>query len=156
MRVTLQHVFLPGDTIGEEGDTVRLLIQPCCNVCFPSVSALLQAFRKLSASVQNHRGIECKILDVNHARIYDTITGLFECIIDYGDLLPHAPESPIQFTLLLEKAWCPQDIAIMELLSLPRGVDDIVRSFNGSGYSLSAEGRLDSSRFILQPIDSSI
>lgn len=154
MKVKLEHTFFPL-VVGEEGDLIVLRIYPCCVLCFPTASALRQAVRRFRVSVQNSRGVDCLLLTLHRlpSTLLQLENGEFQCTIDYRDLLPHAPDSPLSIEIWLEKPHrCPQEVSIMQALALPRGVDDIMRSFIGT--SLGATEVLETARFGLQPVQS--
>jgi hypothetical protein len=152
MRIKSEHVFHPQE-VGEEGDQIILRISPCCSTCFPTVRVLRDATLCLRASVKNNNGVPCTVLNRYHlpAKVTQLLNGDFQCSIDYCELLPHAPDSPLLISLWLDKKeHCPEAIAIQAILALPVGVDRILGGFLGT--ALSATEALDTTRFGLQPV----
>lgn len=152
MRVKTEHVFFPR-AVGEEGDKIIIRISPCCSSCFPTARVLKDATRRLCASVKNNNGVDCVVLNRNQmpATVTRLLNGDFQCSIDYCELLPHAPDSPLLISLWLDKTeHCPEAIAIQAILALPVGVDRILGGFLGT--TLDATEALDTTRFGLQPV----
>jgi hypothetical protein len=139
MRVTVTDTFVPGEH-GLQGDQIHLFFRPCCQSCYPTISAVHRAFRCLRVSVTNCYGVQCTVLrSVDKPVLIRQPNGDFCHVIDYEELLPHAPESPLTIAITLESPdHCSLHLSLSPLF--PVGVDSMVAQYCGS--SLHTEGML--------------
>jgi hypothetical protein len=150
MRVQLQQVFSPGIHIGLRGDKLKLCFKPCCDTCLDSVYDFGRTIKSLKIEVMSKKR-KYTIYNVYHFTVdHSSImqeNGKFIYTVDYGDMLPHAPEADIYITVVLDMpGHCTNAI---EFIGLPYGIHDLVMDFHGRS-DLEVHGILDPTRFNLQ------
>jgi len=147
-------MFSPGQDLGIEGDKIQLRFKPCCSQCLATVEDFRKAIHRVCIDIElpngrRHPVYQIHSLTKNNLNIREQ-SGVFIFSIDYGDMLPHAPEADLFVTITLKvSGYCTRAI---KLLSLPYGVDGIVRDFYGQNR-LDIRGILDPSRLHLQTVE---
>jgi hypothetical protein len=164
MILKLKQTFFPSEEIGVQGDKIKICIKPCCEMCITRLQDFIHAIQKIHICVQNNKGKYITVFLLNNFyKIFDkkstkfTENGDFIYIIDYADILPHPPDSPLFITVILDLPICIKYTQVLKSIPFPFGVDNIVKNYCNFETSMSIESKpkfmsLNSARFHLNTI----